>query len=67
MDQFDDRIVARFETSDDFFVDQTFSFVYSPGTTSARGVKIETHIENTSGKPLDLALRLLLDTTLPLQ
>lgn len=64
VEQFDDRIVARFQTSDDFFVDQVFSFVYAPGTTSAWGVKIETHIENTSGKPLDLALRLLLDTTL---
>jgi len=64
VEQFDDRIVVRFQTSDDFIVDQVFSFVFVPGINSAWGVKIDTQIQNTSGRPLELALRLLLDTIL---
>ena len=53
-----------FTLTDDFQVEQVFSFVESSDRTLPVELKIETSIENTSGKDGKFALKALIDTTL---
>lgn len=53
-----------FTLTDDFQVEQAFSFVESSDKTLPVELKIETRIENTSGKDGVFALKALVDTTL---
>ena len=53
-----------FTLTDDFQVEQKFSFINNPVSGIPCAVKVETSIENTSGKEGNFALRALFDTTL---
>lgn len=60
-----DQLTARyiFTLTDDFQVVQTFSFT-GPVNGAIYGLRIDTQIENTSGKPGTFALKSLIDTSL---
>ncbi len=53
-----------FTLTDDFQVEQLFSFINNSTTGTPRAVLITTRIENTSGKPGVFALKALFDTML---
>lgn len=53
-----------FNLTDDFQVEQEFSFVTIPGAGGEPFVAIDTHIENTSGKTGAFALKAFIDTSL---
>ena len=53
-----------FTLTDDFQVEQEFSFVRDTGSGNPHAVRIDTRIENTSGKPGIFALKALVDTIL---
>jgi hypothetical protein len=53
-----------FTLTDDFQVVQEFSFIISAATQAAIGVRIDTSIENTSGKDGVFALKAVFDTNL---
>ncbi|ULQ59897.1 hypothetical protein K7I13_00660 [Brucepastera parasyntrophica] len=53
-----------FTPSDDFQVEQEFSFVNDPETAIPAAVRIETRVENTSGKVGTFAVKALYDTIL---
>jgi hypothetical protein len=53
-----------FNLTDDFQVEQDFSFVTIPGAGAEPFVAVDTHIENTSGKTGVFALKALIDTSL---
>jgi len=50
--------------TDDFQAEQEFSFVNDPSSGLPHAVKVETRIENTSGKPATFALKAVFDTML---
>lgn len=53
-----------FDLTDDFQAIQSFSFIDSKDSDSRSLLKIETSIENTSGKPSQFALKAFIDTFL---
>jgi hypothetical protein len=53
-----------FTLTDDFQVEQEFSFVKDAVSGIPNAVRISTRIENTSGKPANFALKALVDTIL---
>jgi len=53
-----------FTPTDDFQVEQEFSFIKNPVTDIPDLLRIETRIENTSGKEQTMALKALFDTML---
>ena len=53
-----------FTLTDDFQVEQEFSFTNDSATGTPNAMRISTRIENTSGKPASFALKALLDTNL---
>lgn len=60
----DSRAQYIFTLNDDFQVKQTFSFVNNAAFKNSCALKIETKIENTSGKDARIALKFLADTIL---
>jgi hypothetical protein len=50
--------------SDFIKVTEEFTFIVTPGSTMANGVKIKFTLENKSGKRIDAGIRFLLDTKL---
>ncbi len=50
--------------TDDFQAEQEFSFVNDPSSGLPYAVRVETRIENTSGKPATFALKAVFDTML---
>lgn len=53
-----------FALDDDFLVTQDFSLVNDPSSGEACAVRVDTTLENTSGKPGSFALKALFDTIL---